>query len=144
MKNFDVIELCNAGILDITSNDLEAEDAYNVYRFKKEMRKIYKELSENEKDLFEQVKIGDPAKFDKEYKAAIEAEDNEKRAEYESKLYRLGELRQAMISQDVNLDNIQKISYKSWHKLQKENSESKALKGYNEELLENVLWYSEI
>lgn len=143
MKNFDIIELCNAGILDITSNELEATDAYNVYKFKKELRKIYKEISENEKDLISQAEIEDPLEFDTNYKKALESKDKDEISKYEIKLRRLSELRKAMLNEEINFENLQKISYSSWHTLQKENADKNVLNGYNEELLENILWYYE-
>ena len=140
MKNFDVIELCNAGILDITSNDLEAEDAYNVYKFKKQLRKKYIEILENDKDLIKQAEIENPKKFDDDYKKALESKNQEEISKYEVKLRRLSELKNVMLSEIVTFDDLQKIPYKSWHILQKENADKKVLNGYNEELLENILW----
>ena len=139
MKNFDVIELCNAGILDITSNDLEAEDAYIVYKFKKQLRKLYSEISENEKELLKQAEIENPVEFDINYKKALESKDENDIAKYQGKLFRFSELKKVMMSEEAELNIERKISYKSWHTLQKENSDKKALIGYNEELLENIL-----
>ena len=142
MKNLDIISLCNTGILDITSNELNAEDAYKVYRFLKELRKINKNISDSEKDLIAQAGIENPVQFDRDYQEAREQKDTDKIKFCEERLYRLNDLRNILLSEDTNLPEFKTISYESWHKLQQENPAVKGLYGSNEELLENVLWVS--
>ena len=48
MKNIDIFNLANAGILAISANDLDAAHAYKVMKFKMAVRKAFESIVSSE------------------------------------------------------------------------------------------------
>ena len=145
MKNIDLLNLANAGILGIIANDLDASQAYKVLKFKRAVRKAFESLSEAEKDALKEAGIEDGAAFDKERKELSESGSNPARLEeLDKQLARYNELRQALYKEDAGLADCKTMPYSDFHTLQKENAEMK-YKPLNafEDLLEGVLWAEE-
>ena len=72
MKNIDIINLANGGILAITANDLDAAHAYKVIKFKKAVKKAFESIVESEKEILKEAGIEDAQAFDKERKEYFE------------------------------------------------------------------------
>ena len=138
MKNYDIINLVNCGVLVITANDIEASHAYKVLKFKKAVRKAYEAIIDSDKAFLEEVGITDPEAFDKERK---EATDPARIAEMGKTARRLFELRKARDNEDAALEGVKTIPYEVFHALQKENKDiqGKPLNAF-EDILEGVLW----
>ena len=66
MKNIDVVIMVNAGILNITENNLPAKSAYKVVKFRSALNKAFEIVQNLEKDLLKDIGIDDPQQFDKE------------------------------------------------------------------------------
>ena len=96
MKNYQIINLVNNGLLNTTEHDVPAADAYKAYKFRKAVRKAYDAIAEKEKELVE----------------------GEKDAQ------RLGELRMALYNDDSEVEVVP-MSWESYHLLAKENRETK-------------------
>lgn len=141
MKNIDILNLANAGVLAISANDLDAAQAYKVMKFKRAIRKAFESLSDAEKELLKEVGIEDGSAFDKEL-ARLRKDDSEqeKRKELEQKLSRYLSLRDALFEEEVTLD-CKTIPFEQFHILQRENKDinGKPLNLF-EDILEGVLW----
>lgn len=149
MKNLDLIILINAGILNITNNDLPAASAYKVVKLRNVLSKAFEKLQELERDLLKDKNIDDPQKFSQEIETLRNKED--KTEEDEAKLKELTEkfddyinARTEFLNDDTPLEGIKTISYEDWHTLRKENrpkdGNNEILNNYVESILENVFW----
>ena len=141
MKNIDIFNLANAGVLAISANDLDSAHAYKVMKFKRAIRKAFESLSDAEKDLLKEVGIEDGAAFDKELaRLRKNNSEPEKRKEMEQKLSRYLSLREALFEEEVTLD-CKTIPFEQFHILQKENKDinGKPLNIFDD-ILEGVLW----
>lgn len=142
MKNYDVINLVHAGILGITSNDLDSGQAYKVLKFKKAVNKAYEAIGEAEKAVLAEAGIKDGESFEKELIELRKTKENpDKLSKMEKKNQRFVELRKKVFEEDVTLEGTKTLSYEDFHTLQKENKsmENKPLNIF-EELLEGILW----
>ena len=92
MKNYQIINLVNNGLLNTTEHDVPAADAYKAYKFRKAVRKAYDAIAEKEKEL-------------------VEAEKDAQR---------LAELRMALYNDDSEVEVVP-MSWESYHLLAKEN-----------------------
>jgi hypothetical protein len=152
MKNEDVIQLVNAGVLGITTHSVSPAHAYKVYKFKKALRSAYKLIHESEMAAISEVGIEDPLAFDARLAElkATDAPTPEQQKELADKLAtmeRLNAMRNSIWTDDVTLQDVKTIPYQEWHKLQEENRNAKIhgqavdiLSGDVEYLLEGVLW----
>ena len=141
MKNYDILNLANAGVLAITANDLDAAHAYKVLKFKKAVKAAFEAIADSEKEILKEAGIEDGQAFDKEHKELIESKENPERLEEMDKQFeRFMELRANLYKEDVELDT-KTIPYEQFHVLQKENKEleHKPLNIF-EDILEGVLW----
>lgn len=141
MKNIDILNLANAGVLEITTNDLDAAHAYKVIKFKAGVKKAYDAVQESDTELLKEVGIKDPAAFDKERRELMESKKNPSRLEELNKQYdRLVELRKKLYDEEVELD-CKTMPFEQFRILQKENSGQKGNPlGAFDYLLEGVLW----
>ena len=141
MKNIDILNLANTGVLTITANDLDAAQAYKVLKFKKAVRKAFEAIIESEKDILKEAGIEDGQAFDKERNELRENGSNPERlAELDKQFSRFMELRNNLYKEDAELDcNV--MPYEQFHILQKENKDvqGKPLNVF-EDVLEGVLW----
>jgi len=145
MKNIDILNLVNGGILSVTALDLGAEHAYKVLKFKKAVRKAYDAVLDSEKELLKESGIEDGAAFDKERNELRESGSNAERlAELDKTFTRFAELRSKLYNEEAELGDIKTIPFSAFHDLQRENKEldHKPL-NFFEELLEGVLWKEE-
>jgi hypothetical protein len=152
MKNNEVIQLVNAGILGITAHSLPPAQAYKIYKFKKAIRSAYNLIAEGEIASLEELGINDAKAFDArlEQLRKIEVPLPKQVEELNAKqgiLDRLNEVRNSLYTDDAILPEIKAIPYEDWHKLQEENSQNKVgkhtvdvLSGEVEFLLEGILW----
>lgn len=141
MKNIDILNLANTGVLAITANDLDAAQAYKVLKFKKAVRKAFEAIIESERDILKEAGIEDGQAFDKERNELRENGSNPERlAELDKQFSRFMELRNNLYKEDVELD-CKAMPYEQFHILQKENKEvqGKPLNVF-EDVLEGVLW----
>lgn len=141
MKNIDILNLANTGVLAITANDLDAAQAYKVLKFKKAVRKAFESIIESEKDILKEAGIEDGQAFDKERNELRENGSNPERlAELDKQFSRFMELRNNLYKEDVELD-CKVMPYEQFHVLQKENKDvqGKPLNVF-EDMLEGVLW----
>ena len=141
MKNIDILNLANAGVLEITTNDLDAAQAYKVLKFKKAVRKAFEGIMESEREIIKEAGIEDAVAFDKERKELRENGSNHERlAELDKQFSRFMELRNNLYKEDVELD-CKVMPYEQFHILQKENKDvqGKPLNVF-EDVLEGVLW----
>ena len=142
MKNYDILNLVNGGILAITANDLDAAHAYKVLKFKKAVRKAFDAIAEAEKDVLKEAGIEDGAAFDKERMELTKSGENAERLEELNNTFkRFAELRSNLYNEDATLENVKTVPFDAFHQLQKENKdiEHKPL-NFFEDLLEGVLW----
>lgn len=142
MKNIDIINLVNGGALAITANDLGAEHAYKVLKFKKAVRKAYDAVLDSEKDILKEAGIEDGIAFDKERNELRESGSNAERlAELDKIFTRFAELRSKLYNEEAELGDIKTIPFSAFHDLQRENKElDHRPLNYFEEALEGVLW----
>ncbi len=141
MKNKDISNLVQTGLLGISANDLDTANAYKVMKFKRSVKKAFESLAEAEKDLLKEAGIEDGAAFDKELaRLRKDNSEPERLAEMEQELSRYLSLREALYDEEVTLD-CKTIPFEQFHILQKEN------KGINgkplnifDDILEGVLW----
>lgn len=141
MKNIDILNLANTGVLAITANDLDAAQAYKVLKFKKAVRKAFEAIIESEKDILKEAGIEDGQAFDKERNELRENGSNPERlAELDKQFSRFMELRNNLYKEDAELD-CKVMPYEQFHVLQKENKDiqNKPLNIF-EDVLEGVLW----
>lgn len=141
MKNIDIINLANGGILAITANDLDAAHAYKVIKFKKAVKKAFESIVESEKEIIKEAGIEDAQAFDNERKELIESGSDSGRLEELNKQFaRFIELRNNLYNEEVELD-CKVIPFEQFHALQRENKdlERKPLNVF-EDILEGVLW----
>lgn len=142
MKNYELLSLVNAGILDITANELDAAHAYKVLKFKRAVKSSFDKLAEEELSLLREAGIHDPAAFDKERKELSESGINPERlAELDATMARFAALRDNLYKEEAQLDGVKAIPFSQFHLLQKENKElrNKPLNAF-EILLEGILW----
>lgn len=141
MKNKDISNLVQTGLLGISANDLDTANAYKVMKFKRSVKKAFESLAEAEKDLLKEAGIEDGAAFDKELaRLRKDNSEPEKRKELEQKLSRYLSLRDALFEEEVTLD-CKTIPFEQFHILQRENKDinGKPLNLF-EDILEGVLW----
>ena len=141
MKNIDILNLANTGVLAITANDLDAAQAYKVLKFKKAVRKAFEAIIESERDILKEAGIEDGQAFDKERNELRENGSNPERlAELDKQFSRFMELRNNLYKEDAELD-CKVMPYEKFHILQKENKDvqGKPLNVF-EDVLEGVLW----
>ena len=141
MKNIDILNLVNSGILYISANELDSTQAYKVIKFKKEIKNALNAIVESEKDILKEAGIEDGMAFDKEREELMKSNSNPKRIEEMNKQYaRFAELRNSLYDEEVKID-CKALPFEQYHELQKENKELKG-KPLNvfEDLLEGLLW----
>lgn len=144
LKNFEIENLVNAGVLTLTTNTLSSADAYVVFKFRKAVRAAMIALEENRREALVEAGIEDGPAFEKRRKELSDiAEPTEEQraelAELNSKFNKFTELVKALYDDEVTFPTIKPISFDSWHTLITENKASR-INAYIEELLENVLW----
>ena len=154
MKNYEVITLVNAGVLQTTAHDIAPSHAYKLYKLKKALEKALSAIQESEKGLVKDAGIEDPQAFDERGRelAKIKAdelteEQKAERKEREEKLSKMGELRKALYEDEAALEGLKTVPYDVWFTLQKENravrvggQETDVLSGAAESILEGVFW----
>ena len=144
LKNFEIENLVNAGVLTLTTNTLSSADAYAVFKFRKAVRGAAAALEESRREALVEAGIEDGVAFEKRRQelAAIAEPTEEQKAELAAlndKFNKFTELMKALYDDDVELPTIKPISFNAWHTLIAENKTSR-INAYIEELLENVLW----
>lgn len=151
MKNIDIINLANAGVLNITAHDLDVAQSYKVFKFKKWVKNTLKAIQDDEKDLLSDVGIADAPAFDQRRSELLAKE--EKTAEEQTELDKLNSQAEGYFNRRNELYNeevtpeVKAMPYEAWKKLQDENravevngKATDILTGYVEEVLEGVLW----
>lgn len=142
MKNIDIIGLVNGGALAITANELGAEHAYKVLKFKKAVKKAFEAYLDAEKDILKESGIENPEAFDAERKKLAASGANPKRlAELNKAFARFSALRSNLYKDEAHLEEVKAMPYAAFHELQKENKNlaGKPLNTF-EDILEGVLW----
>lgn len=151
MKNIDIINIANAGVLNITAHDLDVAQSYKVFKFKKWVRNTLKSIQDDEKDLLAEVGITDAPAFDQRRSELLAKE--ERTAEEQTELDKLNGQAEGYFNRQNELYNeevtreVKAMPYESWKKLQDENravevngKATDVLMGYVEDVLEGVLW----
>lgn len=150
MKHLDIITLVNFGVLGITDYDLEAKDAYKVFRFRQAVEKALDIIQEKERELLAKSDINDSAATDSRVRelSKKESKTEEEVTELNSlknKIKEFNESRKNMLEEAATLENVTPLSYKAWHILRKENHPKNTekvdpLNNYVEGLLKGILW----
>ena len=152
MKNLDVMNLLNGGILMVTSVCLDAETAYKVVKLKKALKAANVAIIEGEKNCQTEAGIPDAEAFDARRNELLHKEKRTKEeqaelVELEGKLKRYMELRQKLYEEEATITGFAPMPYPSFHELQKENAsvnfngrKINPLDAYAEEVLEGILW----
>lgn len=154
MKNYEVITLVNAGVLQTTAHDVAPAHAYKLYKLKKALEKALAAIQESEKGLVKDAGIEDAQAFDdrgrelaKMKPEELTEEQKAEKREREAKLSKMGELRRALYEDEAALEGLKTVPYDVWFALQKENRAVKAggqetdvLTGAVESILEGVFW----
>ena len=144
LKNFEIENLVNAGVLTLTTNTLSSADAYVVFKFRKAVRGAATALEESRREALVEAGIEDGVAFDKKRKelSSITEPTEEQKTELielDAKFKKFQELMVALYSDEVELPNIKPISFSAWHTLLAENKNTR-INAYIEELLEGILW----
>ena len=82
LKNFEIENLVNAGVLTLTTNTLSSADAYVVFKFRKAVRAAATALEESRREALVEAGIEDGVAFEKRRQelAAIAEPTEEQRA----------------------------------------------------------------
>ena len=144
MKNIDIIQLANAGVLQATGYTLKPAEAYQLFLLKKQVGKAVEAIREAATSLARDAGIDDPAAFDRrgeelEEKAEPTKEERKELEEHRQKLTRLNGTRMALYEDETEV-RVSPIPYASWFALQQENAKSNIFGGEAESILENIFW----
>lgn len=146
LKNFEIENLVNAGVLALTTNTLSSADAYIVFKFRKAVRAAATTLEESRREALLEAGIEDGPALEKRRSElssipalALNEEQKAELAALNEKFDKFVELVKALYDDEATLPNIKPISFDAWHTLITENKGTR-INAYIEELLENVLW----
>ncbi len=144
MKNIDIIQLANAGVLHATGYTLKPAEAYQLFLLKKQVGKAVEAIREAEQSLVRDAGIDDPAAFDARVKELAEKaeptkEERKELEEHKQKLVRLNGTRRALYEDETGI-RVSPIPYGAWFALQQENAKSNVFGGEAESILENIFW----
>lgn len=150
MKNLDILIMINSGIGNITTYDLSAEDSYQVMKFRNFIIDKAEILQERELKILNEIGIVDIQAFDAKFKELREKADRTEQEESElkelaNKYNAWLKSRTDMLNEEVDVIEVNPLSYDNWHKLRKENrpkdkDATDPLNNYIEQVLENILW----
>ena len=107
IRNYQIINLVNNGLLNTTEHEVPAADAYKAYKFRKSVRKAFDAIAEKDKEL----------------PATVGIEEGKEATQEQMK--RLAELRVALYNDESELEGIAPMSWEAYHLLAKENKETK-------------------
>ena len=154
MKNYEVVTLINAGVLQATAHDVAPAHAYKLYKLKKALEKTLSAIQDAEKGLVKDAGIEDAQAFDERGRELAKVKEDERteaqKAEMEernAKLVKVGELRKALYEDEAQIEGLKTVPYDVWFALQKENravkvngQEADIFSGPAESILEGVFW----
>ena len=148
MKNWEIRFIVENGILNITSHDLDAANAYKVVRFKSCIRTASDSLTAMEESVIKEVGIDNPAYFN-ERRNELTKKENLTESEIEelqglnAKMMRYNELVAIQLNADAGIES-NPMPYEQWKVLQDENRNIKVgdaeLLILSEASLEDILW----
>lgn len=147
MKNIDIINLRDRGLLDLSGHCLLPDESYGLVKFRLSFRKALEKISAAEVELLGVVSIDDPVAFDQELKSL---RGNPSRSELqniqlvgmEDRIEQYSELRSKLMSEEAPELFALKLPYDKWKKLQDENCHygKDSLSGWAEDALEGIMW----
>lgn len=141
IKNIDLLQAVNRGLLNINTSDLTAEDGYKVFRTLKALRKAAEAFEEARMELVrskvsdgeqEKARAYDEAK-DKSAEGLISAEERKAIAE---KVAEAGKAVLPLLN-DTSEVEVRPVPFAAWFKLKRRNE---ILTTDMDMLLEGVLW----
>lgn len=144
IKNIDLLQAVNRGLLNLNISDLTAEDGYKVFRTLKALRKAAEAFEETRMELVrskvsdgeqEKARAYDEAK-DKSAEGLISAEERKAIAE---KVAEAGEAVLPLLN-DTSEVEVRPVPFAAWFKLKRRND---VLTTDMDMLLEGVLWAEE-
>lgn len=151
MKNIDLINLRDRGILDLSGHCLLPDESYALVKFRLSCRKALEKISAAEVELLGVVSIEDPAAFDQELKSL---RDNPSRSELqnnqlagmEERIEQYSGLRAKLMSEEAEELFALKLPYSKWKNLQDENCHygKDPLSGWAEDALEGIMWVAPV
>lgn len=151
MKNIDLINLRDRGLLDLSGHCLQCDESYGLVKFRMSFRKALEKISAAEVELLGVVSIEDPDAFDKELKALRNNPSRTELQDYqlagmEDRLEKYLGLRSKLMSDEAPELFSMKLSYDTWKKLQDENCHygKDPLSGWAEDALEGIMWVAPI
>lgn len=144
IKNIDLLQAVNRGLLNLNTSDLTAEDGYKVFRTLKALRKAAEAFEETRMELVrskvsdeeqEKARAYDEAK-DKSAEGLISAEERKAIAG------RVAEAGKAVLPllNDTSEVEVRPVPFAAWFKLKRRND---VLTTDMDMLLEGVLWKDE-
>ena len=154
MKNYEVVTLVNAGVLQATAHEVAPAHAYKLYKLKKALEKALSAIQDAEKGLVKDAGIEDAQAFDDRGRELAKVKEEERKEEQKAeaeernaKLLKFSELRKALYEDEAQIEGLKTVPYEVWFALQKENraakvngQESDIFSGPAESILEGVFW----
>ena len=128
MKKYIVLDFVDTGIINITTNTLDAHSAYKVYKFKREIDKRYKDILDERLSLISSVfgqnydaEINDLKRLTNIGEGKLTESEASRLKDLREKNDKANKLINEMLNDDIKLDNVQPIPYEDWNALKKEN-----------------------
>lgn len=147
MKNKDIMVLVSNGVMTITTHSVSSDHAFQIFLFRKALKKALTDLMMAEQALVKEAGIEDGPAFDAKLAKLRQDGPTAELEAAEDKLKRYVAMHEALDNEDVRLDGIKAIPYEQWRLLQQENKAVTiggrtvdALSGEVEIILENILW----
>ena len=132
MKLVDVKLLAErGGVFNMTALDSDAKVAYKIFKFRKEIKKAYEAIGEQERELLKDNGIDVNTEFDKNGQYKFEGDDSHEKWD------RFSKLRDEMYNSETTID-VEPLSYDEWFRIYKENKDK--ISPFVEDILEGVLW----
>lgn len=146
LKNYQVLDLLNAGFIEVTALTLAPAHAFKVGKFRRAIIASYQATQEERKAIIKDFGIEDTQAFDKESQEIFKGEDEAKKKERIELLGKLNAQVNELMQEDAKVE-AKAIPFEEWLKLRKENS-SREINGktqdiipnHIEDLLLDILW----
>lgn len=107
LKNNVVLILANNGGLNLTANTLNANEAYNVIKFRRGIAKVLNMLQESEKEILKECNL------EISNKGSLNGSEEDK--------IKFIKLRTELYNDESEIGEINSLQYPSWHLLKNEN-----------------------
>lgn len=146
MKNIEILNLKELGMLSVTAHCLNSSEAYKVVLFRRSLRSALESISKAEQELLGVIGIEDPAAFDAKLRKLRSMKNQDEAmseiADLEARLEKYLSLREKMMSDEAPDLFKPLFPYEQWKRLQDENCRNghDPLSGQAEDLLHDIMW----